>query len=401
MKNFVRAAAIGLLLVAANAFAGTGFVTEQVVFRSGTTDSTVFSGSPSAAGTANRAVLTAPINTEKWSLPPAVGYQTTALDSVLFCRLVITPTNATGATVGTTDTLYVGVQVSLDGVNWTIAGNPSRTFLSGPDLNGVSPVWNLMPYGAKDDYFLSLRHLGTGNNSSPFPTIASTNSAIPQYSLFGAPFIRFSIQTTAKGQFTAYIQHWYQSSSEPTPVRQEVVWRSGSLGAFGGVVDSTSFSAAAARNDTTAAMYIGNWVPFAPEQNSAVAGNTTDTTGFLRLRIMPVIGGQSPNTGLVDTMYVYAQVSQNGQDWTTAMTSTTNLKTMVERTGTDCYQAAWGVQTGAASTFASVPVSVANSISINRIFGFPFIRFVTVTTGRAVGQYRAVLDGWKSPPQTF
>lgn len=390
--------------------AGVAWVSERVTFRaSGVPDSSVFS----FGAAATRGVFTAPISTQQWA-PHGSGYGgTTVADTAVYCRLEISPTNSSGQAPGpsSNDTLYVTPQVSDDGNNWVNFGNPSRVFVaSDAQTAGMGPAYVLNGCGGTKSYFLCLRTVLSATN---FPLQVAANrsaSTAPiAVSPVGWPFLRFSISGAAAqtGQYAARIYHWQVSAAEAVPVRAEIAFRSQSTSFFQGFADSSSFSTGATRNDTTAAVSIDGWVPFpAMAMNLADTQGSSDTTGFIRLRIFQTPGSTlSPNTSNVDTMYVQTQVSMNGQDWMTVTNGTTNMLLTTEVNNSGSYEWGFGAQTGNSnalcypSTSNQAGAATAFLVSRTRMFGFPLVRFIVLNTGRAVGQYSARLDGFKVPLQ--
>lgn len=411
MRRFLMVGVLGaLMFTACTAHAGVNWVAERVMFRtSGVADSATVSWGAAGKQGAHTAVTTAPISMDKWApYGPGIG-GATAADSVLFCRLEIFPTNATGQTPGpsSTDTIYVTPQVSVDGSSWINFGNPTRVFIAqDAGLVGNGPAYVLNGAGGTKQYWLNLRQLLSAKIFPFAPGIARSASTAPATcNIAGYTSIRFVVcgGVSTTGQFAARVYHWQQTPGEPLPCQTQVSFRTSSTSFFQGYQDSSVYSAAAYRPDTTAAVSIDGWLPFQsllPNSNGSPVA--VDTTGFIRLRVFP-----SPNNTITlgasaDTMYCAAQVSMNGTDWIdVAMTGGTKFVASVDQSVAHNYEWGWGDAVGALAHTTIVTSNQNGALALNKnaLFGFPLIRFIISNGNSATGQYIAKLDGFKVPTQ--
>lgn len=201
MKRILAAllAVVCISAIVGSAEAGTGnrWVTEPVMWRTsaanvaGYVDSSVFSHASLKADTSAAIAATA-----LWAVP---DFDVSAMDSTVWSILYIKGRTGASTTQGT-DSVYVDVQVSVDGTNWVTA-TPTRAFNTGTTHGGAI----YLEASSSDSYGIPIKIVRASTGLSVLIDSATAPSTIK---LWGWPFLRFIVNSDCNGQFVGEVGHW-------------------------------------------------------------------------------------------------------------------------------------------------------------------------------------------------
>lgn len=145
------------------------------------------------------------IDLSSLTFPPiSVSPNASALDTVPFFRVMVVPSPTTASTVGS-DTLYLGVQVSLDGNNWTTVGTPTRTYVaSGWTANSIVAT----ELNSNESYVWNFRQSDPDLNVW---TIDNLGTAPTPNQLAGYPYMRLIVSGDWTGCLKMTVYGWWQA----------------------------------------------------------------------------------------------------------------------------------------------------------------------------------------------
>lgn len=177
----------------------------------GFADSATFSHSTAVWGAATLAVggvdTTGPIRISDLAFPPVVP-TVSAVDTATWAIISIRPQNS--STVSALDTVYVSMQVSMDGVNWVGASTNAQNLGAGEGLFtalGAQTAAVLLEDGTSDGFRGRLK-VQYGNQAGAFATTAPGGN-LNIFQAFGWVFMRFAIYTDGSTTgHSVYLGHW-------------------------------------------------------------------------------------------------------------------------------------------------------------------------------------------------
>lgn len=205
MKRILAAllAVVCISAIVGSAEAGTGnrWVTEPVMWRTsaanvaGHVDSSVFSHGSLKADTSAAIAATA-----LWAVP---DFDVSAMDSTVWSILYIKGRTGASTTQGT-DSVYVDVQVSVDGTNWVTA-TPTRAFITGTTHGGLI----CLEQSGADSYGIPLKIVRASTGLAVNILGPAGGATAPSWlQLWGWPYLRFIVNSDCNGQFVGEVGHW-------------------------------------------------------------------------------------------------------------------------------------------------------------------------------------------------
>ena len=150
-----------------------------------------------------RSDTTSNILTTIFKQPPSIGQSATA-DTALYGILLMTPTAGTTLAEGM-DSIYVDMQVSMDGITWLTA-TPTQLFNVGTTHAGAFYISQT----SQNSIGVPIRQvhsLVAGATGDLLTALATTTAPVAK-GWFGYPLMRFIVSSDANGEFMFQLGHW-------------------------------------------------------------------------------------------------------------------------------------------------------------------------------------------------
>jgi hypothetical protein len=403
MKRFVLSLVTALSLMgAAQAFAVPVPVTEPLQNNSaGVYDQTFSWGGAQSTQYTNAIPTRLMVSPSRWIHSADTGGNPP--DSTMVAMLRIHPAASQSGNLFA-DTMYVALQVSMNGTDWlawapgTLEAQRATTLLG---TNQAIAVSEADADTTNESFWFPLRldFAGEADDAGAITTLGLAAAAVTTArGWMTFPLIRFAIQSDAIGDFVVNFRRYEDKpgriamSSSPLSFRHTgTVFASGvSDSGFTTGVGSHTGSLLAFTDTTTAASYDGFCLPATSYYGSGI---DSLRIGYLKVFADPSAG----TTAGWDSVYVTPQFSFDGATWLSG-----NEHGVIETAGLDTYVHSFKVmiknQTGAAAYNSAFGPGILPGAALDWYNSYgttPLIRFIIRRDNGATGPMRAVLRTWK------